>query len=69
MQEGDVEQALSTSPLPHLVKFDPFVDVPLLAPLVPISKVNRISYITNPTYNTKVIASSKGFVKRYKIKV
>ena len=35
------------------VKFDPFADEPLLAPLVPSSQVNRISYITNPTYNNR----------------
>lgn len=35
------------------VKFDPFADEPILAPLAPSSQVNRPSYIPNSTYNNR----------------
>ena len=40
------------SPSPYM-KFDPFADEPVLAPLVPSSQVNRISYVPNPTYSNR----------------
>jgi hypothetical protein len=48
---GAIRMAPTSNPSSSpYVKFDPFADEPLLAPLVPSSQVNRISHIPNSTY-------------------
>ena len=50
---GSIRMAPSSTPSSSsYVKFDPFADEPLFAPLVPSSQVNRILYTPNSTYNS-----------------
>jgi hypothetical protein len=51
---GAIRLAPSSNPSPSpYMKFDPFADEPLSAPLVPSSQANRISYVPNSTYNNR----------------
>ena len=52
---GAIRMAPTSTPSPSpYMKFDPFADEPLLAPLVPSSQVNnRISYTQNSSYNNR----------------